>query len=81
VVVIPNAADIKIKLKPYKNYDNKKPLNIVFVGRLTYRRGVDLLIDILEDFLQRFSYCRFKIIGDGVKFPILKRFIEDRNLI
>lgn len=46
--MIPNAAEIPLEIKNKKPYDPKNPVKIVFVGRLTYRRGVDLLIDILD---------------------------------
>ena len=76
--MIPNAAQINSKQKIRNPYDPKQPIKIIFVGRLTYRRGVDLLIDVLEDLLQINNFIHIKIIGEGVKMPVLKKFVDNK---
>lgn len=61
--MIPNAAEIKNTPNNKKPYDPKNPIKIIFVGRLTYRRGVDLLIDVLDSFIERHPDVKFIIIG------------------
>ncbi len=78
--MIPNAAEINAKPKSKRPYDPKSPIKIIFVGRLTYRRGVDLLIDVLEDLLEINNFLHIKIIGEGVKMPVLQKFVKDKEL-
>ena len=57
LIVIPNAIKTKSKSETKNKsemVDNHK-LSIIFVGRLSYRRGVGLLVDILPDFVKRYK--------------------------
>ena len=50
VFCIPNAVDTE-KFKPSPEIKNREPkgvINIVYITRMQYRKGVDLLIDILH---------------------------------
>ncbi len=78
--MIPNAAEVNVKPKSKRPYDPKSPIKIIFVGRLTYRRGVDLLIDVLENLLKINNFLHIKIIGEGVKMPVLQNFVKDKEL-
>ena len=59
------------KLLKHKNRDfTKKKLNILILGSLTFKKGIDLFIEILPSLSNRIN--QVKIIGSG---------IEEKNLI
>lgn len=69
---IPNAVDTN---KFHPNPSLRFPLNkiiIVFIARLTARKGVDFLIDIIPEVLAKCPNAHFIIGGDGDKTPLLK---------
>jgi phosphatidylinositol glycan class A protein len=77
IFIIPNATDTE-KFCPMPEIRAKeKPgiINIVFISRLEYRKGVDLLIGILPRIIARFKNVNFIIGGDGKKSEILKSLI------
>ena len=48
------------------NRDNKKIINILFLGRIGKRKGIYDLIDVIASDVNYFrSRCRFQIGGDG----------------
>jgi phosphatidylinositol glycan class A protein len=70
--VIPNAVDCH-RFKP--NPSMRSPhntINIVYIARLTFRKGTDLLIDILPVICERFKEAHFIIGGDGPKRQALE---------
>lgn len=73
---IRNAVDAnKFLPNPSLRFPIKK-INIVCVSRLTTRKGIDLLIDIIPKILEKYSNAYFIIGGDGEKTDILKRLIK-----
>jgi phosphatidylinositol glycan class A protein len=73
---IPNAVDTS---KFHPNPSLRYPLNkiiIVFVARLTARKGVDFLIDIIPEVLNKCPNAHFIIGGDGDKTPLLKELVK-----
>ncbi|MCD6371577.1 MAG: glycosyltransferase family 4 protein [Candidatus Aenigmarchaeota archaeon] len=47
---------------------------VLFVGRMTYQKGVDLLIEAIPDVLKDFPNAKFIFIGDGY----MKRDLENK---
>jgi phosphatidylinositol glycan class A protein len=71
IYVIPNAVDTT-RFQPDTSL--RKPLNrinIVVVSRMMYRKGVDLLIDIIPEIIRKYPEVYFIIGGDGDKLPLL----------
>ena len=65
-----------------KVYDAKS-VNIVAIGRLTYQKGFDRLIEIWHDFLEKYSNNRnwkLQIIGSGEDKEMLDNLIVKYNL-
>jgi phosphatidylinositol glycan class A protein len=52
----------------------------VYISRLAYRKGVDLLIPIIPKILAQFDNVNFIIGGDGPSMNNLKGLIEKHNL-
>jgi len=72
ISVIPNAVDsFSFTPDPSKRYPLNK-INIVVVSRLTYRKGIDFLIDVIPHICQKYSDVHFIIGGDGDKRTILE---------
>jgi len=84
---IPNAVDsvrftpdFEIRNKEIKKSGNPERINIVFVSRLQYRKGVDLLIPIIPKILEANENVHFIIGGDGEGMGKLQQLIENHNL-
>jgi phosphatidylinositol glycan class A protein len=80
IFVIPNSVDVN-KFSP--NPGLRRPLNtinIVCVSRLTLRKGVDLLVDIIPEVLRKYPNVHFIIGGDGPKMNILKEMCDKYNI-
>lgn len=71
---IPNAVD-SMRFYPdmnkLKNNHKSKVVNIVYISRLQYRKGVDLLIGIIPEIIKIFHHVNFIIGGDGDKMICL----------
>lgn len=80
VSVIPNAVDTS----RFVPDPSKRPLapriNIVVISRMTYRKGVDLLIDIIPPICDQYPHVHWLVGGDGPKFLDLEQMIERNKL-
>ena len=52
----------------------------MYVGRLVYRKGLDLLIDIIPQVCSKIEKCRWIIAGDGPKRVELEEMVEKNQL-
>jgi phosphatidylinositol glycan class A protein len=84
---IPNAVDSSrftpdpsIREREIAKSGNPDRINIVFVSRLAYRKGVDLLIGIIPKILAQFENVHFIIGGDGEGMVPLQKLVEKHNL-
>jgi phosphatidylinositol glycan class A protein len=75
---LPNGVDIS-KFKPVKR-EKSDIINIVSICRQTYRKGVDLLIEVIPVLCKMYSNIRFIIGGDGPKKKQLEDMIESCKL-
>ena len=64
-IIIYNGIDEKFYENPLSKRKNKSLKNIIFVGRLSYVKGVDLLIDAFNQIQKNNSDVRLTIVGDG----------------
>ncbi len=64
-VIIYNGIDEKFYEMPLLKRDKNGINNIIFVGRLSYVKGVDLLIDAFNQVQKTNSNVRLTIVGDG----------------
>lgn len=76
VVVIPNFNILSNSL-PTIERTNK---NIIFVGRYNKVKGVDYLLDIIENYSQRNSSWQFSLFGEGELESWLKEEVCKRQL-
>eukprot|EP00744_Colponema_vietnamica_P001682 GILI01002761.1.p1 GENE.GILI01002761.1~~GILI01002761.1.p1 ORF type:complete len:502 (+),score=105.46 GILI01002761.1:128-1507(+) len=80
VSVIPNAVDATRFTPDPSARRPSNTINIVVLSRLTYRKGVDLLIDVVPEICRRFSQVHFIIGGDGPKRLLLEEMREKHHL-
>ncbi len=72
--IIPNAIDLSIYKgqKHIERYSDGK-INILYVGRLTRRKGIFHLIEAVATLSRRYSNLRLIIVGDG---PLKKKVLR-----
>jgi phosphatidylinositol glycan class A protein len=84
---IPNAVDsqkftpnFEVREKEILESGNPDQINIVFISRLQYRKGVDLLLAIIPKILSMFPNVNFIIGGDGTGMANLLELVQKHNL-
>jgi glycosyltransferase involved in cell wall biosynthesis len=73
VVVLPNAVDVPEAPAAYP--PARSPLDLLFVGRFAFNKGLDVLVAVAERLVRegRGAAVRFRLAGDG---PLLAAFRE-----
>ena len=61
-------------------FNPEKYINIIILSRLTFRKGVDLLIEVIPEICNLNPSVRFIIGGDGPKRTLLEDMINSSNL-
>ena len=79
--VIPNGVDItKFYPEINNNIKNSNIINIISISRQTYRKGTDLLIEIIPEICKLYPNVNFIIGGDGPKKYLLDNMVKSSNL-
>ncbi|VDM62130.1 unnamed protein product [Angiostrongylus costaricensis] len=79
VFTIPNAIETKLFYPDIKQfYEN--PTTVIFLGRLVYRKGADLLCAVIPKVCARHPQVRFIVGGDGPKRLELEEMREQHHL-
>ncbi|GAB2285065.1 hypothetical protein Dimus_019521 [Dionaea muscipula] len=79
VFAIPNAVDTPM-FKPASERLKNDQIVIVVISRLVYRKGADLLVEIIPEVCREYSNVRFVIGGDGPKRVRLEEMREKHSL-
>ncbi|XP_058111372.1 phosphatidylinositol N-acetylglucosaminyltransferase subunit A isoform X3 [Magnolia sinica] len=79
VFVIPNAVDTAM-FKPAPKRVSYDEIVIVVISRLVYRKGADLLVEVIPEVCRLFSNVRFIVGGDGPKRVRLEEMREKHSL-
>ncbi|CAA7387915.1 unnamed protein product [Spirodela intermedia] len=79
VFVIPNAVDAAM-FNPAPKRLNCDEIVIVVISRLVYRKGADLLVEVIPEVCNLFPNVRFIIGGDGPKRLRLEEMREKHSL-
>uniref|UniRef100_A0A0G4HPE0 phosphatidylinositol N-acetylglucosaminyltransferase n=1 Tax=Chromera velia CCMP2878 TaxID=1169474 RepID=A0A0G4HPE0_9ALVE len=80
VSVIPNAVDATRFIPDVSRRPPPPRLNVIILARLTYRKGVDLLVDVIPHVCRREPNVHFIIGGDGPKRILLEEMRERHRL-
>lgn len=78
--VIPNAIDCNEFVPDPSMRNPVGTINIVFSARMTYRKGVDFLLDLLPRICKKFPNVYWIIGGDGNKLEEIKFLVRRFNL-
>ncbi|XP_054822323.1 phosphatidylinositol N-acetylglucosaminyltransferase subunit A isoform X2 [Prosopis cineraria] len=79
VFVIPNAVDTAM-FKPADERPSREEIVIVVISRLVYRKGADLLVEVIPEVCRLYPNVRFIIGGDGAKRVRLEEMREKHSL-
>ncbi|KAJ8751541.1 hypothetical protein K2173_016776 [Erythroxylum novogranatense] len=79
VFVIPNAVDTTM-FKPASERPGGSEIVIVVISRLVFRKGADLLVEVIPEVCDLFPNVRFVIGGDGPKRVRLEEMREKHSL-
>jgi len=60
--------------------NEKKPLKIIFIGRLISNKGPQILVESAKTIIKKFSDIQFLIVGDGPLRRSLEQYCEKNNL-
>lgn len=77
IVSLPNGVDTdgEIRLP-----DGTRPLRLVYVGRLHFQKGVDVLIEACSILTERAIPVQLRIVGDGPERSALETLVAGRSL-
>lgn len=59
---------------------NRRAKDLLFVGRFDHGKGIELLIQAIEDLRVDFPVIRLRMAGDGPLLEPMQRFVAERNL-
>ncbi|XXG62999.1 hypothetical protein AAC387_Pa05g1273 [Persea americana] len=79
VFVVPNAVDTAM-FKPAPKRLGYDEIIIVVISRLVYRKGADLLVEVIPEVCRLFPNVRFIVGGDGPKRVRLEEMREKHSL-
>ncbi|XLU59387.1 hypothetical protein S245_018596 [Arachis hypogaea] len=79
VFVIPNVVDTAM-FKPAVVQPSRSEIVIVVISRLVYRKGADLLVEVIPDVCRLHPNVRFIVGGDGPKRVWLEEMREKHSL-
>lgn len=76
LVIIPNAVDSQL-VNTTKNKNSR--IRLVTIGRLFFRKGVDLMVEIIPKLFEKYD-VEWVIVGDGPKKYLLEYLVTKHNL-
>jgi len=82
IVVVPNGVDVERFASTEKDtppYLSEKPI-ILYVGRLAYRKGLQVLVSAMPFVLKEFPYAKLLIVGEGYMKCLVRMLIKSLDL-
>ena len=79
--IIPNSVDLELFKYPLF-FNHSKPLKLLFIGRLEYQKGLDILIEVLKIISEEYKNLPFlvEIVGSGNLHDYVKDSINNFSL-
>ena len=79
--IIPNSLDLKLFNNPL-TFNYNKPLKLLFIGRLEYQKGLDILIEVLKILAEEYKNVSFlvEIVGSGNLYDYVSDSIKNLSL-
>lgn len=76
IIQIYNPIEVK-EIQHKYNIESKK---IITVGRIEYSKGFDILLNIGETILKKYTDWEWHIYGNGKKLEYIKKYINENNI-
>ncbi|CDI78905.1 phosphatidylinositolglycan class A protein, putative [Eimeria praecox] len=80
IAVINNAVDVPAYVPDLSKRPAPPAINILILSRLSYRKGIDLLVDMIPPVCAKYPNVTFIIGGDGPKRIILEEMREKHRI-
>lgn len=77
--IIPMGIDLRTRFVPNPSIERKQ-YELLFVGRLVPKKGVNFLLEALAILIKKFPQLRLRIVGFGPEETSIKVQIQDLNL-
>ena len=79
--VIPNAVDASFFCPRNPKYPkNPGEIRVIVLTRMTFRKGMDLLLEILPVICKKYANVKFLLCGDGPKKPIIEELLKEYDI-
>ncbi|MCG2829228.1 glycosyltransferase family 4 protein [Methanothermobacter sp. K4] len=72
-IVVSNAVEIEKFIQNHNNKKSDKKFKVLFVGRFTYKKGIDIVIDVAKNLRDE---AIFICLGDGPKMDEIKETLK-----
>jgi len=80
-IVIPNAIDFRFYCKRELDKPrNRAQVRIIFLTRMTFRKGIDLFLEVMPVICKRFKHVQFLVCGDGPKRSLIEYVVGKFSL-
>lgn len=79
-IVLYNMIDAGEIVKKLNLNDDKEKYDIVYLGRITYQKDPERLIEVIKKIQKIKNNIRVAIIGNGDMFEILQRLVKENHL-
>jgi len=79
IYVVPNGVDVQ-RFRPDGSPDRNGPVRLLYVGRLTYQKGVDVFIQALHKLDPKIQF-EVELVGDGNARRLLERMVQKFGLV
>lgn len=80
-IVIPNAIDFCFYSKrELPQPKNPSKVRIIFLTRMTFRKGIDLFLEVMPVICKRFKHVQFLVCGDGPKRNMIEHVVREFSL-
>lgn len=74
-----NIKEIELKMEEFNPYEESK-VNILAVGRCSYQKGFDVLINAMEIIVKKISNIHLTILGEGELKEELIKLVNGKNI-
>lgn len=79
--VLRNLIDIEETKKRASQAELRKKYDIVYVGRMSYPKNPQRLIEVITDIIGRNPYIKVGIAGNGELYNEVKQLVEENNIV
>lgn len=79
IKVVPNPVDVKMFGPHAGGKEKQKNKTVAFIGRLSYEKGILVLMQIIKKILAERDDVSFLVVGEGALKPELEKFVSENK--